>query len=190
MSSPTLFTLPTSSESLICLKLYKQAPMFTVCTPIFELFGLDVVFLFFADCSKLLVLPIIKLHKVSLAMMLTTKAQVTFTLLQCAVLLLQQKTAMAHNYIVGDEAYWEVPPFPTYYDVWAARAGPFLMGDTLSKTLSIPPFSENQLHSNSCLTSHLMQSSIPPCQCSMLCACSMHRAQCSVLFCQVCITKH
>jgi hypothetical protein len=87
------------------------------------------------------VLPIIKLliHKVSLAMMSTTKAQVTFTLLQCAVLMLllmlqQQQTAMAHNYIVGDEAYWEVPPFPTYYDVWAAHAGPFLMGDTLSKT--------------------------------------------------------
>jgi hypothetical protein len=91
--------------------------------------------------------------------MSTTKAQVTFTLLQCAVLMLlmlqQQQTAMAHNYIVGDEAYWEVPPFPTYYDVWAAHAGPFLMGDTLCKKLSIPPFSENQLHSNSCLTSHI-----------------------------------
>jgi hypothetical protein len=97
--------------------------------------------------------------------MSTTKAQVTFTLLQCAVLMLllllqQQQTVMAHDYIVGDEAYWEVPPFPTYYDAWAARAGPFIMGDTLSKTLSIPPFSENQLHSNSCLTSHVMQSMV------------------------------
>ncbi|CAK9233642.1 unnamed protein product [Sphagnum troendelagicum] len=67
----------------------------------------------------------------------TTKAQVTFTLLQCAGLMLllmlqQQQTAMAHDYIVGDEAYWEVPPFPTYYDVWAAHAGPFVMGDTLN----------------------------------------------------------
>jgi hypothetical protein len=95
------------------------------------------------------------------------------------LLLQQQQTVMAHNYIVGDEAYWEVPPFPTYYDVWAARAGPFLMGDTLSKTLSIPPFSENQLHSNLCLTSHVMQSSIPPMP--MLNALCMLNAQSTML---------
>lgn len=79
--------------------------------------------------------------------MSATKAQVTFTLLQCAVLMLlmlqQQQTALAHNYIVGDEAYWEVPPFPTYYDVWAAHAGPFLMGDTLSKTLFLHSLKTN-----------------------------------------------
>jgi hypothetical protein len=79
-----------------------------------------------------------------------------------------------------------VPPFPTYYDVWAAHAGPFLMGDTLSKTWSIPPFSENQLHSNSCLTSHVLQSSIPPhanAQCSVHAQCTEHNAQCSFVKC-------
>lgn len=57
MSSPTLFTPPTLSESLICLKLYKQAPNVHILHPHPRIIciGLCVSFrlLFFADCSKL-----------------------------------------------------------------------------------------------------------------------------------------